>query len=512
MSVMGLGSLISGMKEGYEFADRMKERKADAKYKEDARAQQKKGWDKENSYDDEIKSLTEQFTGAATPPAVPAVPVGSAPPAAMGTQVAAPAMAGESAQAQAAMPNSPAAAGTAAPAAAAQPNPFGNTNNTFDFAIKRAMIDVKHGKMTGEGLLNMTKLVDTMQAEKMTQSIALMHQGRTDEALSAFNSTGKHRAKLLSQQDGVFESGGVKVPTKLVTIEEADGSTRTINTAQALFQMQSMDKIISQAQQGEQLGIAGKQQVESARHNKASEIVQTEHNRAMERNAAGQLALAGKRDARESQQFRKLSIEGQLEEIEKVVGPLSAADKTAYGKKLLGLTAKDSKGVDDDLIKDLTKEWSKNNPGSAPAEVAKFRDGLNKAFTTIKNNAQVEDVLRSELGKHAPGSVDYAKTWGEAKSQLGMTDAQLVKMGYQVPPAAARPVAAPAALGTRIQPASDTTKAWVRDKLIGPFDGPGKYAEIARNHPNPEVRRAAAELAAEFAAQQQQAAETFPEK
>jgi hypothetical protein len=53
-----------------------------------------------------------------------------------------------------------------------------------------------------------------------------------------------------SSVDSVFKYGGADIPTKLVTVQDANGTVRTINTAQAMVQNQTIDKLITQAQKG----------------------------------------------------------------------------------------------------------------------------------------------------------------------------------------------------------------------------------------------------------------------
>lgn len=457
----GLGSLIQGLQQGYSFADEMRRKtdadarkKVDDKFQDDSRAQLKNGWAKENSYDDDVKNLTDQFYPSSKPQVEPS-PMAQPTQASMGTAVTSPvpdpaqdanqsptlAGAGGS-MAQPASPRQVSAAGLGTAITPAQvapqastPDPMQNTNKTLDFAMQRALLDVRHGKMDGAGLLTLQRTVDGMKSEKMDQAITLMNQGRTDEAMGAFNSTGDHSAKLISIQDGVFDAGnGVKLPTKIATIQAGDGSTRTINTAQALVQRQSMDKIIQQAQKGQEIAQEGQKTAETGRHNRAEEGIQVKQNSAMAGIAAGQLKLAQNRDTREEGLFKKQTLEGQLDDIETAIGgKLTKEERSAYAKGLVGLGPKGNKGTDDAMFNDMTKKYAENNPTAAPADVAKFHDGLIKAFSAVKTNAQVESAVREEMGKYSPGSAEYGVAYDQVKAQSRMNDAQLAAIGVPTP-------------------------------------------------------------------------------
>lgn len=457
MNGAGLASLISGMQQGYSFADEMRRKKAgderqaaDDAFRTEQRGQQRKEWNKTNSYDDEVKQLTDSYYPQHQPAAAPTSPAAAgtgAPPAVDSSMEGAPAAAGASIAAT---------AGTAAPAP--PHDPMSNTNNTLDFAMKRALLDVKHGKMDGAGLLGLQKTADAMRAEKMDQAISLMNQGREDEALTAFNSTGEHSAKLVSTQDGVFEQNGVKVPTKIVTIQDGNGATRTINTAQALYQRQSMDKIIQQAQ-------TGQQHVETARHDLATEKSTEMHYKVMQASqqaanviAKGHLDVAKARDDREAGLLKKQSLEDQMTELEGVIGPMSPEDKKAFAKQLIGGArgGGPGKNLDEAFVNDLTKKWSENNPTAAPVDVAKFRAGLVQSFQAVSNNGQVERALRDDFAKTPPGSAGYAATHAQAKTELRMNDQQLAALGY--PPPGGK--VSPARAGTMVpNPLADSTVA-----------------------------------------------------
>lgn len=212
-----------------------------------------------------------------------------------------------------------------------------------------------------------------------------------------------------------------------------DGRPVVDDVRSATMMLTDIKTRLEQQNRDAQLYQTGQRDAEHARHNKAQEGELARHNKAAEGLSASQVAISRERLDMDKKTFKKQSLEGQLDEIEKVMGPLSPEDRKAYGKKLLGIGGKD---LDEGMIKDMTKKWSENNPAASPKEIANFKDGLTKALTAIKTNAQVEDALRSDFGNKQPGTPEYAQVYNEAKAQLRMTDAQLNALGYATPKAA----------------------------------------------------------------------------
>lgn len=443
----GLPGLISGLQQGYSFVDDIERKK-----KEDVRldnqdkraqnqddrtgqefAQKKKIWGKEDAYEADRRALAEQFFPKQQPPTVPLAAAGvaapNAPAAPMDPYSDSPATAAAPGQ-PSPMAGNPMASAPAAQAlqqgTGAQPAPkpdqMGNMNNTLDFAIKSALIDVKHGKMDGAGLLTLQKTVEGMRSENMDKAISLMNQGRYQEAESAFNSTGDHTTfKVIDSKDGVFKVGATEVPTKLVTVRDESGNVRTINTAQTLFQRQAMDKIMTQTQKGIE-------EAETSRHNQASEKAAMVH-----ANASAVSARTGaQRFELEKEQFKKQSPQGQFDMIKDMVGDMTPAEEKSIKMKLVGL----GKGDDTDakLAEEVTKKWAENNPGVTPEQVASFNGKLKAGFVTFKQNQQVESVVSGELNA-AKGTESYGEKYQQAV-QLGLSPDRLKTLGFTPPPKA----------------------------------------------------------------------------
>lgn len=154
------------------------------------------------------------------------------------------------------------AAGLKPPAAAPKQAP--GFNDFADFALRRAMIDARHGKTDGAGLINLYNGIKSLQQEGFANALNQMDAGNIEEGFASFNSAGKVRKEFVSAKDGVYEFNGTKIPTKLITYKNADGSLSTLNTAQARIQLMSMDKVMTAAFKGDE-------QKETKRHNLATE-------------------------------------------------------------------------------------------------------------------------------------------------------------------------------------------------------------------------------------------------
>lgn len=303
MNGTGLAAVMQGFQQGYSFMDDMNRKK-----KQDEREDTRFDWEKKDrakkdDYDAKSQAIQDKYfprtaktaiaplaAGGLVPGADPAADADAAaglmpaaPAAPVSEPVPAPAAAAGAQPASAAAPMAPAAAPTApaapsaapvgptaTPAAAAptpaaptpaaangtgKPDPTRDMNRMMDFTIERAMLDVQHGKLDGPGMLTLVKGVEAMKREKMDDAIKLMHQGRIEEAQDAFNSGGDHKMKIVDAKDDVFTVGKTQVPTKIITMQGEDGRTKTVNTAQMMYQQQAIDKIISQRQHDRQTDV-----------------------------------------------------------------------------------------------------------------------------------------------------------------------------------------------------------------------------------------------------------------
>lgn len=219
-----------------------------------------------------------------------------------------------------------------------------------------------------------------------------------------------------------------------------------------LMDVKSRMEVEHQQNQAYQTGL---QIAEAGRHNQASEGEQSRSNKATESNAAAQTSIAGARLKMDQATFKKQTLEGQLAEMEKVLGPMTPEEKKTYGKAIVGIRGK---GADDATIMKITEKWAENNPTAGPKDIASFKAGITKAFSAIGTNNQIESALSDEFGKHKPGSPGYAAAWDEAKTSLRMTDEQLTGMGFAKPESKA---VIAARSGTSSIPSQPPQKVWI---------------------------------------------------
>lgn len=502
MNGAGLAGLVSGFQQGYTFVDDMQRKKKDDARKdaEESRtskefARKEKGWSKADDYDSERMALIDEYypapkkdkpsttpqaaAGAIPAPQEPAP--GAASAAAQAAMAPAPAGAPASAGAPSAgmqqpapmaqptaagpVPIAAAGAAPAPPAAPAKPDPMNNLNKTLDFAMKNAMIDVKHGKLDGQGLIALQKVVDGMRNEKADESISLMHQGRFDEAMQAFNSSGDHAGStIVSAKDGVFKAGKSDVPTKIVTVQDANGNLRTINTAETMFQRQKIDHVIEQAQKDRQLD-------ETSRHNKSEEGIQATNAQSQRISANASMAHVGIAQQSlnmQKEQFKKQSLSGQVEQIESVTGPLKPEERKALGMQLAGL-GKDNQAYAK-FIDGVVLEGVKAGTIKAEDSV-KVQQRLMQGKMVMDTEASIASDLASSTSNPA----EYAAKYQQA---IKVTPpARLLEMGFK-PPAAmkAGPAAKSASMGVPMAAPDGQSKA---DALGNTFAE--RQATLAKN-------------------------------
>lgn len=297
-----LSGFVGGLQQGYTFvkdaqaksADEGRRVKEDARrdqaadFAEETRGRQRGDWDKEDAYKGEIETLNKGFfppeqaeappspgMQVARPPAppiaqqAPETPDTPAPapadPAALPLGATAPGLppaSAPAAPAPAAVPSAPSlgmvqpqAATAAAPSGPAglraQQNNLTSMGASMDYLIQRAQIDLRHGKLDGPGMASLYKLRNSVAKEGINDAVQLLAQGDNAGAMKRFNETGDMKGwEIASSVDAVFEHGGAKIPTKIVTVKADDGTTRTVNTAQILVQNQMIDAIVAQAQKG----------------------------------------------------------------------------------------------------------------------------------------------------------------------------------------------------------------------------------------------------------------------
>ena len=458
---IGLAGLVSGFQQGFGFADEMRTRKEererrakDDAFRDETRTRQKKEWSKEDEYEAEVRAETEKFFPQNKPSTTPAAALGAGAPVEQraAAQAAAPQDGPAPLDAElqgapgAAMPAQQASAAKVAAIGAGAPaqDQFSNANATFDYLLRRAQIDLKHGKMDGVGLLTLQKTVQGMKAENMDQAIALMHQGRDAEAIALFNSAGEHRGRVLGVQEGVFEAGGVKVPTRIVTIETGNGERRVINTAQTLNQRLKMDQLIAQAQGGEQVKLSREQFDESKRHHQAQEGISRQNAAAAAAERAERRADAKKNPILEQIRYEE---EAQGYKYDDKARAARADELAGKNKSYAAERSALAKAADK-----IAENVSAN--GGTAAEAAQAR----RDYIAANDDLDVQGAVAEHLNGKTPGTPEYAQAYQKALQAKGVTPERLASWNFPSPnQAVANPVQEPARPGAAAQRAAAGT-------------------------------------------------------
>lgn len=278
-------------------------------------------------------------------------------------------------------------------------------------------------------------------------------------------------------------------------IDDVDHAGLFLQDYKTRMEAQSNDTKTFQA--GQQLAQGDKRIAEEVRSNQAREAEQRRGNDNQYRVGMagvgvqmGRLAIDQAKDRREAELFKNQTVDGQIEQIEKALGPMSEDDKKGYRRSLLKIGTKDGAKSTDALVDKLVEKFGETN--TDPAAIAGFRADLQNKFEAVGSNRKVEAALKTEFVKNPFGSDGYAQTYNDAKTQLKLSDADLQQMGYKAPPAAG---AARAARG--VTPAPPTEKAWIGNTYqttpeYAAWDA--KYGAAARAASNSGQRRAISAL------------------
>lgn len=188
-------------------------------------------------------------------------------------------------------------------------------------------------------------------------------------------------------------------------------------------------------QQG--LQITEQKRANEAREGQAkAELSATIADRAANRGIQMQgLGLQRERLNMEKESFKRQTVDGQLEMIEKTLGgkmPKEQRDQVAL--ELYGLSKKKGGTNPTALADKLTETYATNTMDATPAKIAQFRAGLIKEFGQVEAKNQAAEELHANLGKYKPGTPEYAKEYADAKTELNLKDEDLRRFGFPPPP------------------------------------------------------------------------------
>lgn len=128
----------------------------------------------------------------------------------------------------------------------AAPAPPG-LSDTLGYISKRAEIDMKYGKLNGAGMMQLMHATKQLEEEGVKGALLKFHSGDIQGGLAEFNQSGKRRVKVIGAKPAEVDVGGMKLPTTMITIEDEQGNRQTINPAQTLHSMMTMEKQLDQA-------------------------------------------------------------------------------------------------------------------------------------------------------------------------------------------------------------------------------------------------------------------------
>lgn len=410
----------------------------------------------------------------------------------------------------AANPGAPAAPAPAAPAAATAPAPllqpaagipqprqFASILGRYNYVLDA---QAKAGDVDPATYLQTKELLAKMQSEGMIEGMAAFARGDFAAGVELNNSMGTNKISIVPgsiQKTTTTLPSGETMPTYKLRVINSDGSRTDIDTALSQYQMLDMKTKL------ELLDKAATRQDTAAFH-KGTLEVQGRTADAAEKNAT---TNAGYRSDQNEHMKREDRIKA-AEAYAKLHGGADTApvwskddDKsleTLYtAKKEDGGPSFDGDGFQ--YAKQIALARSRSNGGDAASA---------RAFAVAKDAAlQAKAAADAAAQKNpTPGAAaELLKTYrAQSLQALGLTAA---RAPAAAPPAASPVPAKPKAAATPATKPSaavapeDPTEAWINDKLMGMFDGPAKYAEIAKTHPNAQVRQAAAALFARAKAQ-----------
>ena len=404
----------------------------DARFQEDARTRQRKEWarsDKILADDDaDRQELMRQYANPADNSKASSAPTLEAGglPQALPAEVASvrkldALMANGTPSGAAAGPANPPGAPVDAPATAGTPastsnpalaTPSGlpkphNFNSTLDQQTDFLNRKMARGTLSAQDYATSMSMINRMKEEGIHDALALMSQGRYDDAMDKYNSTGQMRgASVIDGREGVTKINGQDVPTHLVTVQNADGSRTVMDVAQAQYKLLDINSRLGHIDKARQtnmmadhyagtLALGREQLAQSAKDAAASRAIQSGH-----------LALA-------RQQLLATTPAGIIASKEQALGRPMTFDEKAT---MLGVDSMPPalKLQLTSLLKELDQNAQAINKAMEdPAWLASDKDG--KANPLLVRQA----VLRSQMGQLLQGQGAVGTTQGG--NRLGLT-------------------------------------------------------------------------------------------
>lgn len=295
LNIAGIGAAFQGYQEEQR-RQQDDERRAnaeqrasqDARFQEEARNRQRRDWarsDKILADDDADRAELMQRAQGTTPPTSSATP-----------------------------------ASLPAPSGLPQPHNFNAALTQQSEFLRRKLA---RGTLSVQDYANSVQHLDRIKNEGIHDALALMAQGRYDDAMEKYNSSGQMRgARVLEGREGTTQINGQAVPTRFVTLQNPDGTRSTMDVAKAQYQLLDMNAQLAHLDKARQsdmqrdhhagtLALGREQLAQNAKDAAASRALQSQH-----------LALS-------LQQFAVTTPAGMIAAKEKALGRTLTPDEKA---------------------------------------------------------------------------------------------------------------------------------------------------------------------------------------
>lgn len=317
--------------------------------------------------------------------------------------------------------------GLTAPTGIPRPIKFGNVIDRQRYVLDAA---ARRGDISPQAYAQARGFIDKLRAEGITQALDAFSRGDFQGGLDAYNNNGIYNGARIDpnrppQETTTTLPDGSKLPTKLVTIINQDGSRVTIDTTQDRFKMMNL---------ADQLGLMDKGADREVKRITAN--AQQTHAEAMKQQADTnekwrQGELDDKKDQRFIQGLAILAKQGGAANAEQAANWTKEADSTLWNT----FKSKDPDGnetYDGDgfkFAKQVAMDYSRQNGGDAMSGVGMANGVENRLRQTAAamvakdktlNMPAVMRQLRADYLKHA-------------------TATQPGQQGGQVPPGAQGP-------------------------------------------------------------------------
>lgn len=383
--------------------------------------------------------------------------------------------------------------------AAGMPQPH-NFNSVLDVQQELLNRRLARGSVSPQDYAQSFVTLGKIKSEGIHQALDLMAQGDYQAGVNAYNSVGRMRgARVVEGKEGVTKINGQETPTHFVTIQNADGTRTTMDVAKARYQLLDIDR------QLQHQDVAAKNQMLRDQHQAQIQLgyakLDQEGKASTRANGlqAGQLDLAWKKFLAETPQ-------GKISALEKTLGhPLNMDQKaTLLGIDLMPQATrmqmasllKEEEAIAQTINKAMADgTWQGTNKDGSSNPLLVRQSVINARLRQLREPQVKADVLGL-----SPGGNNARPSGIPPLPQVGGVAGKTL------------PLAAPAKNPGNIPPMTpgfndEQTANWIKNKMLGAFDGPEKYRDIAHSAVDPQIRRVAAALYQQYLASQQEAQE-----